>query len=419
MRNDSSNNKKFAFNSFVVFILIILILNFSINSFKIAFAQYSTSQENSEELEDQLFDETNDILDDIDTNELDDYIFNDFNFEFFNVSNFKEIIVKILNGTYFDEYDSLFSGLVFYFKEGISSLLSLLLTILCVVVLFELFKNISTEKYDDFKRAVSIVFSLVIILILVVVLKNVASVISSSVSQIFSFSQILFPILLNLILLSGASSSFSVYSSLSAFLLNTGSYIFTFILLPVSVSIMVLTIFGSAFSSKRCSRIVDIFKSVFKYIIIIFFAIFGLFSTINMVTSGVKDGVSLRLTKYAIKNYVPILGGYISDGFNFVHSCSILVKNAFGVAGILILFIIVLKPLINYFVYLMFFKILSLLTLFVGNTEYSDMFNNISKCMSYFITVLVGIFMIFFIFIYLLIFSVSVVWWYISLLFHF
>ena len=128
-----------------------------------------------------------------------------------------------------------------------------------------------------------------------------------------------------------------------------------------------------------------------------------------MVTSGVKDGVSLRLTKYAIKNYVPILGGYISDGFNFVHSCSILVKNAFGVAGILILFIIVLKPLINYFVYLMFFKILSLLTLFVGNTEYSDMFNNISKCMSYFITVLVGIFMIFFIFIYLLIFSVSVV----------
>jgi hypothetical protein len=35
--------------------------------------------------------------------------------------------------------------------------------------------------------------------------------------------------------------------------------------------------------------------------------------------------------------------------------------------------------------------------------------------MSYFITILVGVFMIFFIYVYLLIVSVSVVWWYIKL----
>ena len=420
MWNDSSNHKKFAFNFIIFLILSFLFFNLSFNTNLTVFAETeSQTESDTAELEEQLFDEANNILDDIDTNELDDYLINDFNFEFFDVSSFKDIIVKILNGTYFNEYDSLLSGVGDLLKDGMSSLLSLLVTILSVVVLLELFKNISSEKYDDFKKAVSIVFSLVIILILVVVLQNAAELISSSISEIFAFSQILFPILLNLILLSGATSSFSVYSSLSVFLLNTGSYLFTYLLMPLAISIMMLTVFGSAFASKRCSRVVDIFKSIFKYAIIIFFAIFGLFSTVNMVSSGVKDGVSLKLTKFAIKNYIPVLGGYISDGFNFVHSCSVLVKNAFGVAGILILFFMILKPLVSYFIYLLFFKILSLLVLFVGNTNYSDMFNNVSKCMSYFITVLVGVFMVFFVFVYLLIFSVSVVWWYINLLFHF
>ena len=144
-------------------------------------------------------------------------------------------------------------------------------------------------------------------------------------------------------------------------------------------------------------------------ILIIFFAIFGLFSSVNMVTAGIKDGVSLKLTKFAIKNYVPILGGYISDGFNFVHSCSVLIKNAFGVCGIMLLFFTVLKPIIVYAIYLLFFKVLSLTVLFVGNNEYSDMFNNVSKWMSNFITVLAGSFMVLFIYIYLLILSVSVV----------
>ena len=334
---------------------------------------------------------------------------NDFNLDFLSVDSCKDLLVKILDGKYFDEYDSLFQSIISIFKNNITSLMKIFLLFLVLVLLYEMFKCFSDGKYVEIKNIVKFIFSLVIITLILTVFKDVSKIISDSVEKIFSFSKFLFPILLNLILISGSASSYSVYSSLSLFLLNTGSYVFTYFLLPLSLSIFTLSVFGLLFSNKNFTKVIDIFKSIFKYTIVIFFAIFGLFSSINLITSGVKDGVSLRLTKFAIKNYIPIIGGYVSQGFDFIHSCSIVVKNAFGFCGILILFFIVLKPLILYFVYMFMFKILSAIIAFIGNNEYSNIFENVSKTMSYFIVVLVGLFFIVFVFIYLLIVSISVV----------
>lgn len=425
MWNDTSNNKKITFHTSCILVIVLIILSLNIFSININFNEnsnlsfqktYATNAdgENSDSddkkvSEDDLTENITDILDDIDSNELDDFLVNDFNLDFFTADSFKSLVSKILNGTYFSEYDTLSDAILGYIKTNFQSLLSVFLTLLCIVVLFELFNNFCVDKYNDLKKVVKIIFALVLILVVMYMLTDIAKVISSSVEKIFNFAKLLFPILLNLILLSGASGTYSVYSALSVFLLNTGAYVFVYVLLPLSISIMFLSLFGSAFASSRFSKFIDLLKTIFKYIIAIFFGIFGIFSAVNLISSGVRDGVSLKLTKYAIKNYIPILGGYISDGFDFVHSCSVLVKNAFGVCGILVLVFMILKPLIMYFVYLLMFKILSIIVAFVGNNHYSDMFNNVSKCMSYFIAILIGIFMILFIFIYLLVLSVSVV----------
>ena len=402
---NTSNYKKVVIYVIIIFVMISGLFNFRVT--KIAHAENENLPK--ENVEAELGEKVNEILDETDTSELDDFLINDFDFEFFNSLSFKDLALKVLEGNYFEEYDSLFSGIGTIFKESLKPLLSLFISLLSLVILFELFLNLSAGKYEDLKKSIKIIFSLLMVLILIVMLKDISKMIAESIQRLFDISRILFPILLSMILLSGSAGSYSIYSTLSIFLLNTGSYIFVYLLLPLSISILLLSVFGSAFESSKFSRVIDIFKSVFKYSIIIFFAIFGLFSSVNMVAAGIKDGVSLKLTKFAIKNYVPILGGYISDGFNFVHSCSVLIKNAFGVCGIMLLFFTVLKPIIVYAIYLLFFKVLSLTVLFVGNNEYSDMFNNVSKCMSNFITVLAGSFMVLFIYIYLLILSVSVV----------
>lgn len=402
---DIAYNKKITFITIVVFVVIIFNV-FNIGKLNITYAKEVSSDE---KIEEEFSDNIDKILGDVDSTELDDFLINDFNLEFLSVNSFKDLAVKILSGSYFEEYVSLFDGIVSTFKSGFKELFLLFLVVFAIVVLFEIFKNFCTDKYQDLKSVVKIIISSIIILFLLQLFRELSVIIYDSIESVFLFSKVLFPILLGLILISGSVGTYSIYSSMSLYFINAGSYLFTYILYPLSISIFVLTVFSGIMSNKKLLKVNDILKSAFKYLIIIFFTIFGLFSMVNLISSGMKDGVSLRLTKYAIKNYIPLVGGYVSQGFDFVHSCSIIIKNVFGLCGIIVLAFMVLKPMIVYFVYLFMFKLLAVLVSFLGNDFYSDLFSGVSKSMSYFIVVLVGLFFIIFVFIYLLVISVSVI----------
>ena len=202
---------------------------------------------------------------DINTNELNDFLMNDFNLDFFDVNDFKELITKILNGSYFDDYDNVFESIKSFICNEFKKLLKIFLVFLVIVLLYELFNNLCVEKYVDVKLSVKIVFSIIIAILIISLYKQISSDVLNVVQKIFSFSKIIFPILLSLVLVSGSVGTHSVYSSLSLFLLNTGSYLFIYILIPVAVSIFILSLLGSIFSKNRFARLIDIFKSIFKY----------------------------------------------------------------------------------------------------------------------------------------------------------
>ena len=401
MWNVDSYYKKFA--CIVVFIFIIGIFTYSNN---IAVVTYAESEVETEQ---ELSDKIDEILGEIDADELNKFIENDFNFEFFNNSDFVDLVKKILAGTFFDSYDSLTDGIISILKENLKSLMLFIFTIFAIIVIFEMFNNFCTNKYVDLKNIVKIIFSIIIALILLNYSKNIFELVVETINKIFNLSKILFPILLGLILMSGATGTHSVYNALSIFILNTGSYIFIYILIPIVLAIIVLLVLNPIFSKNKFSKFISILKSIFKYIIIIFLAIFGIFSSINAVSSGIFDGVNYKITKFAIKSYIPVLGGYLSDGFDFLHTCSVLIKNSFGICGILIIFFIALMPVLRCIVYAFSLKIISVLVSFIGNNSYADYFEKVSSAISYLITIIVGVFMCLFIYIYLLILSVSVI----------
>ena len=98
-----------------------------------------------------------------------------------------------------------------------------------------------------------------------------------------------------------------------------------------------------------------------------------------------------------------------SEGFDVVKSSSIIIKNSFGVCGLIILFFMILSPLMVYITYILAFKILSAIVSFLGEEKYAAIFENVSKSISYLVAVLVGVFLILFVFIYMMIISVSVI----------
>ena len=348
-------------------------------------------------------------LDEIDSSDLDEYLTSEMFRNNFNVFSFKELVVMVLNGELFSDYNSLTDSIVSTIKGYFLSSLKLIVVLLSIILLYKLFESFCTNKYVDVKNAVRMIFTLVIVFLLTTLLKDISQEVTSVVLKIFNYCEILFPILLSLVLSSGASLSFASYSSLSVVIMQTCSYVFVYLLIPLAVSIMVFSLVNFIFSKNTLSNVVDLLKTIFKYLIVIMVAVFGLFSSVSVITSGMKDGVSLKLTKYAIKNYVPVLGGYISDSFDLVKNSSVIIKNAFGVCGILVLFFNVLSPLVSYASVIVIFKILSVITSFLDEEKFANVFSGVSKSVSYFVSVLCGLFLILVLFLYMIIISVSVV----------
>ena len=394
MFNYASYCKRFGF------IIIFILLIFSNSSKQFAYAT------NEDELKSELNENIESILDKNDFSVLDSdvNVVPDINL------SFKDFVKSVLNSEQNFEYNSLFDDVKSILFNQIKNNLRFFITLFILVILFEIFKSFSNSKYVELNFSLKIIFSFLISTTVLLFIKSFFAEISNLIDDLFSFAGLLFPILISLLSFSGASKSAMVFSSFSAFLLQTGSYIIKFVLLPLSLSILFLSLFGSVFSKGNFSKLTSLFKQIFKYIFVGFFAVFGLISTVNIISTSSHDGINLKLTKFALKNYIPVLGGYVSEGFDFIYSCSVLIKNAVGVCSIIIIIFKILSPLIVVIVFSLGFKVLSVVTGLVGEKCFSDMFDDVSNAFSNFLSIILGLFLICFVFIFLVIMSVSVVW---------
>lgn len=380
----------------IVFSILILVTCFT--SKNIAFAE-------SGDLQNELNQNIDSIISDIDFSSLDDDVLVVPNLNF----SFKDFLIQVIAGDYSTDYNSVYLSLKQLILDNSRINLRFFITLFIIVVLFEILKGFSESKTKGMNNALKIVFLFLIATTILYFIKNIFSEINLFVQGLFDFASFLFPILIGLLTLSGSVKSATIFSLFSVFLLETGFFILRYVLLPLALSILLLSLFSSVFSKGQFSKINNLFKSIFKYIIVIFFSVFGLLSTVNIISSSTHDGINLKLTKFALKNYIPILGGYVSEGFDFIFSCSVLVKNAVGVCSIIILIFKLFTPLIVVLFFSLGFKVLSALTGFIGDGSFSQMFEDVSNSFGNFLSVIIGSFLIVFIFIFLIILSVGVV----------
>ena len=404
MWNVNTNYKRFII---CIAFFFIIISYFPINLKSVVFAVDSVQES---EIMQTIDDNVDEMLNSIDSSEIDSYIIDvEDNLKIFENFSFKSMVTNLIDGTFSFEIDDILSYIQNKFLLSIKEYYSIILSLFVAVIIYEFFNIFCIDKYIQIKKIVKIIFNIQVTLVLAILLKSIANNYREQIDKIFSFTETLFPILLNLLLLSGATGTHSVTSTLSVFVINTTAYIFKFVLFPLATSIVLISIFSSLSVNSNLQKVSNILKSIFKTIIVCLFAIFSLFSTLNFIISGLNDGLGIKLTKYAIKNYVPILGGYVSEGFDFVKSCAVLIKNGFGIVGIFVLFSIVIKSIILNLIVYFSFKILSLMSAFVNSNNFSSLFDNFANSLLYFFSVLIGIFLILFFFIFLVIVSVSVI----------
>lgn len=299
----------------------------------------------------------------------------------FGATSFIEKVKQLLNGEYSGDFLSLAKSTLNIFIADFKNLIPLLATILALAILSNLLSQFkgSNKNVGDIVHFVCYIAVIIIICTSITKLINIAS---ETISSMQSQMEVIFPIILTLMASVGSTVSVGIYQPTLAMLSGIIVNIFNYVILPIFIISFVISIVGNLSNNVKLNKFSSLLNDVFKWIIGIIFTVFTGIMTIRGISAGSFDSVSIRTTKFAIKNYVPLVGGYLSDGFNLLMASSVLIKNAVGTAGLFLIFISILSPIITILIFKWSLHLLSAFLEPLFDSKISNFLFSVSKAIN-------------------------------------
>ena len=313
---------------------------------------------------------------------------------------------SLLTGDFSLQYDDVISALTGMLFKQISGLLPIFCSICAITILCGMlgkFKSSFSEK-----GTAKLIFFVGHASVLVLVLAALMGVVEDSGDTVKSLQaqmQAVFPLLLTLIATSGGSVSVAVYRPAVLFLSEIIVDVVVQIVFPLAIMMCVLNMVGNMSGEIKLKNFAALFSSVIKWTLGITLAAFTVFLTVQGITSATYDGLSFKAAKYAVSNSIPIIGGFIGNGFDLVIAGSVLIKNSVGSCGIFLLVIVLAAPLAELIAFQLFLKLAAAVTEPIGEEGISGFLSSLSGTINYFTAGLLAVGFMYFITMLLLICS--------------
>ncbi len=159
--------------------------------------------------------------------------------------------------------------------------------------------------------------------------------------------QNLFPLLLTLLAAVGGTASAAFFQPAVVAASGTMTSLVRHVTMPFAVGAAVLIILDHVSEKVHVGRLASLFKQMANWTLGVSFTVFIGVTMVQGLGTAAVDGVSIRTAKYAIDNFVPIVGGMFADTVDTLVGCSLLIKNALGTTGLMVLVGVCITPMIQ------------------------------------------------------------------------
>ena len=318
------------------------------------------------------------------------------------------IIYDMVEGKFEFDYNSFFQYFVRVFVSGLKDLMPAFITFFTIVVFCAIINSAKGSFFSE--ETASIIFFVCFLFMLLIFSTILVSYYKNTVEivkNIGKFCEIVSPIILTLMVATGGNSSVAVFRPAVAIMSSGIIQLVLYVILPLVMLNFVFMVMSNFSESVKLKKFSEFFSSLIKWIIGLSITIFGVFLSIQGLASGVFDGMSTKAAKYAISNSIPIIGGFLKDGFDLVVAGSILIKNALGISSLMVMFYYILSPVLEILVFSLLLKLAAAITEPITENRVSDFCSSISKCMTFLIVSILFVAFMTFLIVLLMIFSVN------------
>jgi stage III sporulation protein AE len=217
-----------------------------------------------------------------------------------------------------------------------------------------------------------------------------------AISSMINFMMAMVPLLFTLLASMGNVVTVSVTHPLIIFMIHLVSTLIHLLVFPLLFFSAVLHLVSSLSDKYKLTQMADLLRNISVALLGILLTMFLGVISVQGASGSVADGVSLKAAKYIAGNFVPVVGRTFADATDTVITASLLVKNAIGLTGVIIILFLCAFPAIKILALALIYNVTGAIMQPLGETPIVDCLQAIGKSMIYVFAALAAVGLMFF-----------------------
>lgn len=292
---------------------------------------------------------------------------------------------------------SVLSGLLGFMWHEVLYNGRLLVTIVMVSVLSMILETLQTAFERKTVSKVAYTLCYMVVLVIAVNSFNIAiGYAKDAIDRMIDFMMAMIPLLFALLASMGNIVTVSVTHPLIVFMIHTVGTLIHTIVFPLLFFSAVLHLVSALSEKYKLTQLANLLRNIGAGLLGVLLTVFLGVISVRGITSSVTDGVTIRAAKYITGNFVPVIGKMFADATDTVISASLLVKNAIGLSGVIIILFLCAFPAIKILVLALIYNVAAAVMQPLGETPIVVCLQTIGKSMVYVFAALAAVSLMFF-----------------------
>ena len=311
--------------------------------------------------------------------------------------NFREALTRLIKGEKAFDSKEITKALGTVLLNEVKINFGFLSKILVITLISAILTNLQgTFENSTVSSLANYVTYMVIAILIIGSFNQLMDVVKDNINLMVSFMEILLPILLTFLIIAGGPSTKLLFHPMIIGVVNIIGVLVKSLIFPLIYFSFIVSILSNLSQRIELKKLTELGRQVITFVITAVFTIFvGIISIYGLSTK--IDGISIRTAKFAVDQFVPIVGGFLSDAVETVIGSSAILKNGIGIIGLFVLILIIIFPIIKIAALLLVYKLIGAVIEPIVSSNISNFFSDMSKTLLMILISMVAVGIMFFI----------------------
>lgn len=295
----------------------------------------------------------------------------------------KEIILNMMSGEAAVEQEQIFELIKIMFFGELKSLVMLAAQLICICIAAGILGSFASGFGGDTASGMSsVICSFMAAGICLTAFYNLYEGSLNAVAAMTNLMSVSLPVIFAITAVSGGMSSAAVLSAVISSAVTAFSACVRYVLLPAVFVSGIFSVVSSVGQRSYIKKTAKSLRSVSIFGMGLCITLFTGLTAIQGIMTKSADDILMRTARYSLDNLIPFVGGFTADSLEMIITCIKSIRGGIGIAGVIILVLLLAEPLIRSLCVILIFRCTSLILEPAGGDSMYDCMGELASAAS-------------------------------------